>query len=389
MAYEYHKLGDGLAIYKQKASKNYYVYLNVKGGDFRKSLKTSDLPEATKKAWGYYFSYEQNIDPTIFQPSTKDLIKTLCKDLSAFFEDKHAATGKKSSKYHDHARILSDEISPLLGHLKIKQLELKHIDEVLTKAKSRTQLNVRRGAFKQLFSYAQRQSLICSYELPEIPSDVEVNRQEARRAFKPSHLAVLFEDYEQFILKPSKQISKRYRELMYYGMKFMLETGIRTGEELFNLKFSDLMKDRSKTQVFYHIAVTAGKVHSTSITSQRRVPLSSEATSIILTIANKYYLKNEVSSLKRIKLDSYIFRDPVDHEKTFDDKTFKQLCVFKKIDATKEFYTLYSCRHTYITRKLREGVNIHLLARNCGTSVEMIQKYYDDMETIDRSDELI
>ena len=36
----------------------------------------------------------------------------------------------------------------------------------------------------------------------------------------------------------------------------------------------------------------------------------------------------------------------------------------------------YSLRHTYICLRLLEGADIHQIAKNCRTSVEMIEKYY-------------
>ena len=39
-------------------------------------------------------------------------------------------------------------------------------------------------------------------------------------------------------------------------------------------------------------------------------------------------------------------------------------------------FSLYSLRHTYATRKLLEGTPIHLLARQMGTSTQMIEAHY-------------
>ncbi len=38
--------------------------------------------------------------------------------------------------------------------------------------------------------------------------------------------------------------------------------------------------------------------------------------------------------------------------------------------------TTYSLRHTYICFRLMEGADIYQIAKNCRTSVEMIEKYY-------------
>jgi hypothetical protein len=38
--------------------------------------------------------------------------------------------------------------------------------------------------------------------------------------------------------------------------------------------------------------------------------------------------------------------------------------------------TAYSLRHTYICLRLMEGADIYQIAKNCRTSVEMIEKFY-------------
>lgn len=54
----------------------------------------------------------------------------------------------------------------------------------------------------------------------------------------------------------------------------------------------------------------------------------------------------------------------------------------KKLDQTSRKVTLYSCRHQYITWRLRFGqVPIQLVAKNCGTSINMIEKTYGKIAT--------
>jgi integrase len=47
-----------------------------------------------------------------------------------------------------------------------------------------------------------------------------------------------------------------------------------------------------------------------------------------------------------------------------------------KLDRKGYKRTAYSLRHTYICMRLMEGADIYQLAKNCRTSVEMIQKFY-------------
>jgi integrase len=43
--------------------------------------------------------------------------------------------------------------------------------------------------------------------------------------------------------------------------------------------------------------------------------------------------------------------------------------------------TAYSLRHTYICLRLMEGADIYQIAKNCRTSVEMIEKYSAHIKT--------
>jgi len=47
-----------------------------------------------------------------------------------------------------------------------------------------------------------------------------------------------------------------------------------------------------------------------------------------------------------------------------------------KLDRDGNVRTSYGLRHTYICFRLMEGADIYQIARNCRTSVEMIEKFY-------------
>ena len=47
-----------------------------------------------------------------------------------------------------------------------------------------------------------------------------------------------------------------------------------------------------------------------------------------------------------------------------------------KFDREGNRRTAYSLRHTYICMRLMEGADIYQIAKNCRTSVEMIEQYY-------------
>ena len=61
------------------------------------------------------------------------------------------------------------------------------------------------------------------------------------------------------------------------------------------------------------------------------------------------------------------------------DNLFKQMMVDANLlrDSSGAARTLYSLRHTYATLRVRNYVPYNVLARQMGTSVEMISRHYD------------
>lgn len=92
---------------------------------------------------------------------------------------------------------------------------------------------------------------------------------------------------------------------------------------------------------------------------------------------NTLYLLQVARGLPMEKT-SYVWRH-VDGSrvKTFNDQIVEALtkCGLRT-DYRGHRRTSYSFRHYYITRMLNEGADIHLIARNAGTSVKMIEEWY-------------
>ena len=63
----------------------------------------------------------------------------------------------------------------------------------------------------------------------------------------------------------------------------------------------------------------------------------------------------------------------VDHKKQFNRILNEQGL---KVDRQGNVRTFYSLRHSYISFRLLEGADIYQIAKNCRTSVEMIEKHY-------------
>jgi integrase len=60
----------------------------------------------------------------------------------------------------------------------------------------------------------------------------------------------------------------------------------------------------------------------------------------------------------------------------------------KELDKTNRKIVLYSQRHFYVTLRLRNGMNIHLLAKNIGSSVLYIEKNYSHIQIESNTDKI-
>ena len=93
-----------------------------------------------------------------------------------------------------------------------------------------------------------------------------------------------------------------------------------------------------------------------------------------------------------IKLDDYFILNPSSKERkpyTRENLAIRLKYVLEhsglqdKLDETGRNITLYSFRHMYICWRLRYGqVPIQLVAKNCGTSINMIEKTYGHISTV-------
>ena len=101
--------------------------------------------------------------------------------------------------------------------------------------------------------------------------------------------------------------------------------------------------------------------------------------------------------LQRIK---ELYAEPTPDDFVFAHKDGKPIKSFRKgftslidtagvgVDSKGDRRTIYSLRHTYATFRLEEGVSVYTLARNMGTSVAMIERFYGQTRTPDQATEL-
>jgi integrase len=182
---------------------------------------------------------------------------------------------------------------------------------------------------------------------------------------------------------------KRHRHMIRAYILFLANTGIRVGEAR-HLKWKDVEKRQLKTGATGCVVTidnTQSKVTKGATRSQRVIGRYTAWRAIERW---KEYL---VSVGEDVSDEKFIFcndkGEVIKHFREGFDAVITEAGVDKDRYGNK--FVIYTLRHTYITFRLRYGknINIHRLAQNARTSIQMIQSFYDDTDTDDFVEELI
>ena len=90
-------------------------------------------------------------------------------------------------------------------------------------------------------------------------------------------------------------------------------------------------------------------------------------------------------------LDDAPERGPTHGQPAFSKRLEKALVeagIQEELDKTGRKITLYSSRHFYTTLRLQNGLNIHLLARQLGTSTTYIDQTYSHIQIEQNTDKI-
>ena len=207
-----------------------------------------------------------------------------------------------------------------------------------------------------------------------------------RRAFTPTQMRKLnnYMRRNEYLNKGkhgNDPLIRRSRNQFRSYVLFMTNVGCRSGESRY-LKWKDI-EYRHTDDGKKYIEVS---IRSDTKTRKGRVAIGRHSAQRALERLRK-------SRTDNLEKDDYIFcrvnGEPIQHFRDIFNTVIKEADVEFDTDGNK--HTVYTLRHYYITSRLRHTKNLNLiaLAKNCGTSVSMIETYYDDSIPLDYVDKLI
>jgi integrase len=374
------KLLDGdLTLYKRPVSHQWQCRFKLATGTWHSaSTGTDQVAEATTQAIAIYETVKLKLASDL-AIKTRTFRQLAEQELAAAARVVHANPNKRT--HVDYIHIFTKYLIPFFGAYQINDITQEVVDDYSAwrisqmgkEPKSYTQRR-HAGLYKRVIQRARAQGLI--HQNRTVPLlEVAGEKPEARPAFNQQEISYLLEymqDWERF---GRNQRSNHMRRLCRVYVEFLLGTGIRQGTESMPIRWKSLQWHWIGQQRYLRIWVS-GKTGPRYLIAKHFVVEALER--LIAWQALPY---PNLDAVIQAKLDRRAFVFPEGDAPHSLDSVFERLMVESGLlkDATGKNRTLYSLRHTYATFALAEGVDIHTLARQMGTSTLMIERHYSKL----------
>ena len=374
------KLLDGaVTLYKRHNSHQWQCRFKLSTGAWHSASTGSDqVAEATTQAIAIYETVKVKLASDL-AVKTRTFRQLATQELAMAARVVQANPNKRT--HADYIHIYTKYLIPFFGNYQINDITQELVDDYAAwrisqmgkEPKSYTQRR-HAGLYKRVIERARAQGLIHQYRtIPLL--EVAGDKPEARPAFNQQEVNYLLEymqDWERF---GRNQRSNHMRRLCRVYVEFLLGTGIRQGTESMPIRWKSLQWHWIGEQRYLRVWVS-GKTGPRYLIAKHFVVEALER--LIAWQALPY---PNLDAVIEAKLDRRVFVFPAGDAPHSLDSVFERLMVESGLfkDATGKNRTLYSLRHTYATFALAEGVDIHTLARQMGTSTLMIERHYSKL----------
>lgn len=222
------------------------------------------------------------------------------------------------------------------------------------KRPSRSTLHQEIVCLRQVLKFARRHGWL--ELMPDLSDPYRASSKVSHRAwFSPAEYEMLYQAARKRIASPKRdRWLGAYEDLKDYII-FQVNTGLRPDEaKRLQVRDVEIVQDGSGREPILHIAVRGKR-----------------GTGWAKSMPGAVFPFTQMKERHNLGPTDLIF--PTLQRELFN--TLLDELQLKK-DREGNPRTFYSLRHTYISMRLLEGADIYQIAKNCRTSVEMIEKYY-------------
>lgn len=355
-------LGGKVNVYKRENSRFWQCASFLNGRNHRVSTKEESLAKAKEFAEDWYLELRGKL-------RRGELTDEMTFDKAAdIFEREYEVIthGQRNPDYVEgHKRRLRLYLRPFFGPKGVSTITggtaqeyrlWRHETYMAERSKppARNTIHQEIVTLRQVLKTAYRHGELSA--LPDLSEPYQSNRKISHRAwFSPDEYKQLYTATRKRAQKPKRSRYKWESEQLHDFVLFMANTGLRP-DEAYRLQYRDveIVEDHATEETILEIEVRGkrgtGYCMSTTgaVTPFKRLVKRNDPEPTDLVFPSRH---------------RELFNAILDEENL-------------KFDREGNPRTAYSLRHTYICLRLMEGADIYQIAKNCRTSVEMIEKYY-------------
>jgi len=375
------KILDGKVIlYTREKSNMLQARIKIDNKLHRISCKTSNVEQAEEVARQKYAELNLRRDSNIpvVSKKFKHVAELAIKQMK---EELDCGYGKVT--YKTYIFVLNLYHIPFFGNTNIDNIDHKKLKDfdvyrlkLLKRTPAASTLNNHNSALNYVFNYALDKGWMFQHQVPHITNK---GKKAVRRPYFNMDEYRLLTQHKLPVFSKTGHTSftRELRELMREYVLILANTGMRPGEESLNLKWNQIEVFKDSDGESYL------QLHVDGKTGKRGLIAKHSVLGYLMRIRDRFDNLKDLSLKQLLMVDEYVFRtksgnipSPSNMTKVFE-KLLKESNLLYNKHGDKR--TLYSLRHTYATINLLDGVDIHVLSRQMGTSIKMIELHYSHL----------
>ena len=352
--------GGKVQVFRRPNSRFWQCSASVGGKQRRGSTKQESLAQAKDVAEDWYLGLKGKAQAGELKSG-----RTFRQAANRFIDEFEVITrGERSPIYvENHKRRIENHLIPFFGTKVLSEITSGLIQDYRihrmrtepgSKPPARSTLHQEMVCLRQTLKAANRQGWL--EHMPDMTSAYRGSGKISHRAwFSPEEYKQLYTATGERARNPLKERWRSACEDLHDYVLFMVNSGLRPDETLrIQVRDVEIVEDGPKREKILHIVVRGKR----GVGYAKTMP---GAVLPVTRIIERH--KRESSDLIFPTIQRELFNTILDE-------------LNLKRDREGNSRTTYSLRHTYICMRLMEGADIYQIAKNCRTSVEMIEKYY-------------
>ena len=376
-----HLILDGeVRVYRRERSKRWQAAFVIDGHTIRISTGKRDLAEAKEYARDTFLEYKfrHKNDLPVVTKKFSDVAKLAIVDMRKQLD---AGLGRKV--FADYIVCIERYLIPFFGAQFVTSIDYQKIQDFYEWRRAKmgrepkaSTLNTHNSAMNRVFEEAVARGFIANKNVLLMVNRGE--KSERRPDFTREEYATLIRKMPSWVNLGKAGKPTDMRHLMRDYVLIMANTGMRHGTEALNLRWKHVTLFEEKDLQYLEMSVS-GKTgrrdiicRSGTINYLKRIHERSEDTRHI-----------PFEDLLKQRIDLPVFRLPDGTVSKNIHQTFRKFVTDTGLitcPRTNRNRTLYSLRHTYATfALLNDGMVIHALAIQMGTSIGMIERHYSHL----------